>query len=70
MLLWLFCEGALAVWLEKRVSPLRCAPVEMTISFLALNFEEQNKQRQKQMQKQMRGFFPTRLAQGQNDMDL
>ena len=32
MRLWLFCEDASAVLVEKRISPLRFAPVEMTIS--------------------------------------
>jgi hypothetical protein len=33
---WWFDEGGLAAGVEKQISPLHCAPVEMTILFVGL----------------------------------
>jgi hypothetical protein len=37
-LLWGFYWDPMAVRAEKQISPLRCAPVEMTVSFRCVNF--------------------------------
>src|SRR6266481_4946689 len=54
-------NGATMAWTrfgEKRISPLRCALVEMTGTWAC---EKKNRQRQKQ--RQMRGFFaPLRMT--------